>query len=355
MIILLFYVGLCFLLIPGIKIRREKKSELLTKQDSNFIKGLAAVGVLLAHIQDFLEVNVGMHSLFLRPFSFLGGMGVLLFFFISGYGIFLGYAKKPPTIRYWKNRITKVLLPALVITILTVISCYALEGRIFTGMQFLTDLLTSQWYIVVAMLMYLVFFFSWAGARGNMPLLLLLDGIGSILVLLLFYFQGLPSRWYNGLLLFPAGMLVAWMSEKILCLGRKWHVLGLILSALLFAITGVVYARWKGTIPGNGMKTVSGICLGLMIVFLVQLFEVGNRSIRWIGERSLYVYLCHVGILSLASILVLKTSVFGEHQEVWVLVILSGTWIYTAIAYAVAGKLGKLCSSNPDRSAPKSN
>ncbi len=335
------------MMIPGIKIRRDPKDTLLTKQDSNYIKGLAAIGVLLAHLQDFMEYGAGKYSLFLRPFSFLGGMGVLLFFFISGYGIFCGYAKKTPTIRYWKNRVINVMFPAFAITVLTVIIVYVLDGREFNGLRFLSDLMTTQWYIIAALVMYLVFFLSWCIARGRVLLLMILDVIGCLLVIALFYVLGLPARWYTGLLLFPTGMLVAWGEEKLLCLSKKKEVFGFVFFFLLFGVSGLAFTYGKGTDLGNCMKTVSGICLALGIVFFVQLFEVGNQAIRWLGERSLYIYLCHVGVLSAVSIFANRTEFFGVHREIWVYFILAGTLLFTVVCYALFGKLGQLLGCQP--------
>ncbi len=347
--IFLLYVGMVCLIIPGLKIRQDSKDTLLTKQDSNYIKGLAAIGVLLAHLQDFLEYGAGEYSLFLRPFSFLGGMGVLLFFFTSGYGIFRGYAKKTPTIRYWKNRIINVMLPAFAITMLTVIAVDVLDGRTFQGLQFFTDLMTTQWYIIAAIIMYLVFFLSWCIARGRMLLLMILDMIGCLLVIAFFYAIELPSRWYTGLLLFPTGMLVAWIEERMLCLEKKIIVVSLVISFLFFAITGLAFVHFKGTNLGNCMKTVSGICLALLIVFFVQLFEVGNRVIRWLGDRSLYIYLCHVGILSVASILANKMGLLGGQREIWVYIILAGTFLYAGVCYVLFGKLGQLLNNQKNK------
>lgn len=95
------------------------------------------------------------------------------------------------------------------------------------------------------------------------------------------------------------------------------------------------------------MKTVSGICLALGIVFFVQLFEVGNQAIRWLGERSLYIYLCHVGVLSAVSIFTNRTELFGVHREIWVYFILAGTLLFTVGCYALFGKLGQLLGSQP--------
>ena len=328
-------------MIPGIKIRRDQKETLLTKQDSNYIKGFAAIGVLLAHLQDFMEYGTSEYSLFLRPFSFLGGMGVLLFFFLSGYGIFQGYAKKPTTMHYWKNRILHVMIPAFAITLLIVIVIYALDGRTFSGVQFFFDLMTTQWYIIAALIMYLVFFLSWCIARGRVPLLMVVDVIGCLVVIALFYSQGFPSRWYTGLFLFPAGMMVAWMSDGILHMSKTKKWIGLTLFFLLFGITGFGYAHFKGTDPGSCMKTLSGICLGFLAVYFVQLFEGGNRAIRWVGECSLYIYLCHVGVLSVVSILANRTDLFEGHREVWVYPILATTLLFAAICRLIFGKLAR--------------
>lgn len=72
----------------------------LEKEDSNFIRGVAACFVILAHLMDILiEEGMGGDSL-LRIFDVTGGMGVLLFFFVSGYGIFKEYSHKKPGVLF---------------------------------------------------------------------------------------------------------------------------------------------------------------------------------------------------------------------------------------------------------------
>ena len=82
-----FFIATALIVLFGIKIRKGKKNELLDKEESNYIKGVAALMVFLAHTQDFLASN-GLNDRMLYPFSFLGGIGVLLFFFLSS-GAFL--------------------------------------------------------------------------------------------------------------------------------------------------------------------------------------------------------------------------------------------------------------------------
>lgn len=339
---LVFYIGSALMIFPGMKKRKTKAEVLLAKNESNFVKGVAALMVFLAHSQDFLLQNNFSGSAVLKPLSVLGGVGVLLFFFLSGYGIFKGYADKVPTIRYWRNRIVNVFIPAMVISACSRVAICLTCRENIEVLPFIRDVFYHQWYVDVVMLEYIVFFISWILAKNNKIKLLIYTLIGSCVIGLVFLHMGLNARWYNGVLLFPAGMTLAFGEDKIVSLCKRAKVILLILSGIGFGLTGIGFSLLKGMFVGDLLKSLSGVYLALLLVMFVDVIQVGNKAVNWVGEKSLYVYLCHIYVLELISRIVQERGTFGIKIELWFYIILILSVLYAGVMSIVFKKRSKL-------------
>ena len=77
---------------------------MISKEDTQLLKGLAIMMVIIQHIGQILHISV------LNP---LGPIGVCLFLFISGYGLSFSYEKNGRS-GYFVKRVLKVYIPYLV-------------------------------------------------------------------------------------------------------------------------------------------------------------------------------------------------------------------------------------------------
>ena len=71
--------------------------------------------MIIQHLTNILKPEIAVMRLVIQLFSVIGGMGVLLFFFVSGYGIYKGYAHKTPNVGFLHRRLINVYLPCLFI------------------------------------------------------------------------------------------------------------------------------------------------------------------------------------------------------------------------------------------------
>jgi len=335
-IYILFYFGFLALIIIGIGIRKEKKTTLLNKDESNYLKGVAALMVFLAHSQSFLALN-DQSDFLLKPFSALGGVGVLLFFFLSGYGIYKGYSEKNPSIKFWKNRILRVLIPALIISISFSLVIELINDDKLKFSRLIIDSLSTQWYVDVVMIEYLVFFITWYLVFKSKRILLILSFLGSALVGFVFWKLGFNPRWYNGLMLFPTGMLFGFIEPQIVSSGKSIRIIVMFFSLLAFAGTGLGFSVIKGNLFADFLKTFSGILLATFFVMLISFLKVGNKAIYWVGERSLYIYLVHLNLLNIFKITIAK-GLFSKKPELYIFILLLGTLIITEGIYFLMTK-----------------
>lgn len=98
------YANILFPVVVLAKIKKVSGIVLLDKDDIDVIKGIATCFVMIAHMINELKISEVKISSFLDIFTVTGGMGVLLFFFVSGYGIYKGYSDRKPTWKFWKRK-----------------------------------------------------------------------------------------------------------------------------------------------------------------------------------------------------------------------------------------------------------
>lgn len=113
--------------------------------------------MVLAHLVIQLE-TVGMRHIILWPFTVMGGMGVLLFFFVSGYGLHKGYCTRKMDVRFWQNRMLNMYLSAVSILLVLslvdiVISCN------FNLADVIIFSLLGAWFVDMILLRYSIFLF----------------------------------------------------------------------------------------------------------------------------------------------------------------------------------------------------
>lgn len=119
------------------------------------LKGIAIFLILFDHTGE----NVGI-----LPSTPLGGVGVYIFLFLSGYGL-MRSAVKNGVRGFWQRRIKKVYIPYLLILILCALMSLIVMDSI--SPNFLRYLCFSKlifgefWYLRLQILWYVAFFFIW--------------------------------------------------------------------------------------------------------------------------------------------------------------------------------------------------
>lgn len=325
---------ICFIFFPiaiFIQAKWEKRTQVFwEKEDSDVVKGIAACLIILTHL--VLNLNETAIMPLLNIFGVTGGMGVLIFFFMSGYGIFKGYAYREPGIYFWKKRLFSMCLPCILIQLFFIVFEIFVQ-RDFDIHGIIYNSFLNTWFIDVIMIQYLIFYFAWVFMRGKQNVLMILSFLFSAITAGIFYVCGMNPRWYNGLLLFPIGMLLAWKEEKwIIFINRKW-VFYLFFNAAAFVIWGGVFTYGKGNITGIDIfKVLAGIHLCLLIATIYVRMQFHSSIMKYIGKRSLFFYLIHINLLSIIS----KIDMYGIRVFYVVLLLTFGI---TDISY----RLYQLC------------
>lgn len=315
---------ICFVVFPvSVLMRmkmRQKKRVLLEKEDVDVIKGIAACLVILAHLIMTLKTERTIGPC-LNIFQVTGVIGVFLFFFVSGYGLYKGYGEKKAGLSFWKKRLFNMYLPCVLIQFIFCLIRMFLQKQ-FSIRQMLFESLFYGWFIDVIMIQYMVFFISWILAKGRQNVLIMLTYLLSGIVCLFFYIQGFDARWYNNLWLFPIGMTAAWQEQKLIhSIERKWG-LYITLSFILFAALGGVrtHAYWFGNPAGTDViKAASGICLSIFICAVFFKIQFGSDVMKYIGKRSLFFYIVHVELIEIIG----RIETVNSIQTFYIVLVLS--------------------------------
>lgn len=330
--------AICYILFPVVvlaKIKKVSGTVLLDKDDIDVIKGIATCFVMIAHMINELKISEVKISFFLDILTVIGGMGVLLFFFVSGYGIYKGYSDRKPTWKFWKRRLIKMYIPCIIIQFLfAIIDAWQLQD-----IEVETILLRSflgAWFIDVILIEYMIFFVTWILSKNNKSILVGLSFVLSIIVAALFCYFNFDPRWYNGLLLFPIGMLFAW-KEKSICnyIESKWFKC-LLLYFIMFLVLGGGFTFGKGSLWADFLKVASGISLCMIVCIIYRKVKIDSLIMMFIGRKSLYFYLIHLGWIGIFS----RIDALNVLWKIYSIIII--TFIEVEILYYLYNKISKV-------------
>lgn len=318
----------CFIVFPLlliIPIRRNENvtsGKILNIADSNMIKGMAICFVMLSHLVSSLE---SVHNItVLRAYTVLGGMGVLLFFFLSGYGLYNGYAHKEPDKVFVKKRIKNVVYPYVVMKLFFYLVEVGLDKDRFAIQYFVSNFL--DWFIVVILLEYCIFFVAWALCKRSEQKLILYSFIANIVVFIFFVQLGLTERWYNGLMLFPVGMLIARNEDSIAEFFRRKWLIKLIINLVLFSILGVVFVIYKGQLWADIVKGIAGISLSIFLCGVFVRYKLESPIMRYVGRDSLYYYIIHLNVMLILEKIGLTSVVWNFYLTILITILL--VWVF---------------------------
>ena len=126
----------------------RNKIRALSKEHFKYLKGIAIVAVIVAHVGNYSG------RIWFRP---LGGIGVALFLFCSGYGLMTSYYQKGLK-GFWRKKLLSVYLPfAFVEIIAAIIYKHPLIDALL-DLVFVKKLNPYGWYMQYLAVCYILFY-----------------------------------------------------------------------------------------------------------------------------------------------------------------------------------------------------
>lgn len=139
-------------------------------KELDFLKGFSIIAIILRHlIGDYF----GIEGTIFRKIALLGGAGIHVFFFCSGFGLYLSYLHRPLTFTdFIRRRFGKIYLPYIFIVVISFVVPFiyqspdrvgALFSHIFLYKMFMPEYIASfgqqMWYISTVFQFYVIFIF----------------------------------------------------------------------------------------------------------------------------------------------------------------------------------------------------
>ncbi len=269
----------------------------LTRDDTWAMRGIAAFFVLFAHLLIAMsEAGIGK----LGPavlYKWCGGLGVCVFFFVSGYGLWVSYEKKKIQIDFIKKRMMGMLPTYFLIRIIAIICLRKFElGGEYT-LLYLFSLRESAWFVVEILLIYLFFYIVMRYGRNHAILNIFIALFVMSVVFLLF---DLEPRWYNANLNFGFGALLAkYRSNYISIVTKNEKRFWLISMGMLLAFggTALTFSVFKGCLWANAFKLLAGGFFSLSLVNIALKIDLRSKGLLQAGKYSLQFYLLHLIVI----------------------------------------------------------
>lgn len=260
-------------------------------QDTNVIKGIAILCVIVAHFSADCGITI---------FSILGPVGVWLFLFISGYGLAKSAIAKGIK-GYWIKKFKKVYIPYVIINIVIGIMFFY-EINILTlakSLLFVKTIKSEYWYIVIQFEWYFLFYIIWIIVSRKKIKVEKVIGILVIAQLIIFIRYKFSPIVIWTIMSFPLGVIMAIIREKHYKVYMKKEIITIVLILLSCMMKKIPYIETHTL--GIADNTVE-ICITLLISYFVllylknhiQRYRVLSNIFVCTGKISYELYLTHI-------------------------------------------------------------
>lgn len=311
--------------------RKRKDEVFFSKNVTNQLKGFAILAIVFSHIGYFIFAD----NRFLFPLSVLGGVGVNLFFFLSGFGLIVSQLKFPLSpLSFYKKRLFKLFIPLWIVIGIFFLMDFFWLGRTYPVSQIINSFLgfypkggslfqnfnSPLWYFSAILFYYLIFPLTFI---KKMPLL------APILVLLISLFvlnlplpvdQDVFSKLYKiHFLAFPLGMLFGLIIQHFRFRINKFLKYFIILLAVLVLGYTAIHSG-----VGEDQKIEQGISLVTTLSLLI-IFSLSNLDFKLFSLFGIYsyeVYLIHWPILSRYNLFLGLPAFLITILNLWLILIL---------------------------------
>ncbi|WP_413732426.1 acyltransferase family protein [Sodalis sp. RH20] len=343
---------------------------MLRKIDSlQYLRALAAVLVVINHLWPEGKISSTL------GFNHIGGIGVDLFFIISGF--IMGHTisekivnKKLDSLNFIKKRITRIYpiylvitIPLLIIYFLksitsgTEISLYMVVGNILLLPSFTNDpnykmLIPVAWTLCYEMFFYIIYGISILLSSKKNDVIL----ISSILILFtfafdnIFGFKGARLHWVNFSYMLGDSLLINFIIGGVLYIiaNKTSRVVFKIQHSVIFAILTLIISMTLLSGAGIGRFFTFGIPASIIVFMFIKSdtskIDMGmNKFLITLGNASYSIYLIHYLFKPLFPIL--TTTVGISHDIVGILLVLAalltGTIFYRKIEIPLMRMLTK--------------
>ncbi|MDY2627655.1 MAG: acyltransferase [Lachnospiraceae bacterium] len=340
----------------------------ILSKNRNLLFGLAISWVILLHMTNFPVIDKWKgfreNSLMMSVYRLidLGGVGVDIFLFLSGIGLYYSFSRCPNLQVFYEKRLKRVLIPYLIVGTIYWIIKDILYGegvvRFFRDLFWVTyysEGASTYWYINFILLMYLLFplfYYLLENKYRNVNLILLLVfSLGMIFVM----YTKTPELYLKiekSVTRIPIFILGCYWG-KIVKSGKPMNRRWIIYSLIIPWMGGFFqYAGKHGGIPWKitsrlwyGMLAIA-VCIMVSLFFMVIDLGKINWFLNMAGTLSLELYLFHIALQRLLRLLSpdYKTWSMRKNCILYFLLVVVLSFILANLYHYISEKIAKRMS-----------
>lgn len=292
----------------------------LLSEHRNSLFGLASIGVILVHSNAVIEWPVAIVG---KLFGF-GGIGVYVFAFLSGIGLFFSMKKSSGGDRaFYKRRLLRVVVPYFIIAGIWYGIKYLVLEPSFVG--FIWELSTlsywfehkGAWYVAMLIPLYFFYplFYKWVESGERERKMCIIIGFLLIISAMLYIFckpvYSHLSQVINSYIVFIVGH---YMGEKVMN-GKKIPVFLIGFSILFYPIRAMLPGVKNISLIGSISYAMLGVAFSIIAAFiLTKLPQWVKNCLDKVGLISLELYLTNIFLIQaiqLMNNLILIKSWYG--------------------------------------------
>lgn len=300
----------------------------LNGHTANQLKGFFILTVVLHHICQ-RTVEPGLFI----AYKNLGFLSVAVFFYLSGYGLMRAAQKNSTYLHgFLTKRLARVYVPFVVAN--AVLVFLAPDTQTFSMGHYLLDVSglhlfdTTQWFILVILYFYLLFFIAMkagiAMKNDISRLIVLYAGTLGYIVFCKLLHVGI--WWYNTCLLFPLGITAAIYLNSVTR----------ILQALPYwLITGAVclgaYASYNLSLQEiTGTGFLAPILFTASVILLLSRIGIQSKAMGVVGAISLEIYILHMKLMHVFHQFIQhETSYSSAWLVLYFAVLIGAAWLFS--------------------------
>ncbi|MBP9995744.1 MAG: acyltransferase [Lachnospiraceae bacterium] len=274
---------------------------MISSDTSKIMRTIAIILVLISHFAGWMYVDATWLIL-KTQLSYIGPVGVDIFFAMSGYGLVKSAAKNAQVTG--KNGITwqfvfKRILTVYCPYILVVGIIYLLDGTFaeadgWTIIHYLTG--RDYWFMCVLFMMYIAFMLIWRiGKCRHLLITLFVAGLSAYL-----YHLRMKDFWQLSNASFLLGIYAASIESKCSLVVKKvTHVITLAIGLIGTAFTSIMIYLIRKDNPVGGFEVRMVLNVFVTITFLALAYLMKNAKsgkFGLLGKNTLFVYLLNAPI-----------------------------------------------------------
>lgn len=266
------------------------------------------IGIIFHHIILNYEIPQGKLGKIIYLMIASGGVGVAVFFFLSGYGNYFSMRKAKKLVPLCSCKIIRSIISFILCFFVVVITAKVFYGTPIENM--LSDVVTltipntSSWYLKVQILMYIILMVSCiAFSKNQLSRAICITSVSFVYGIWAYAFK-LPTYWWDTALCFSVGYWCGYLSENghFKVKSPKYIVILLLFICMVIAFIYTQKSAWFG------IKLIANIVLPFCIVCILDMVSFRLRVLELIAPYSLESYLIHIGLV---AVLYKNFTVYG--------------------------------------------